>query len=291
MNRYQDMFARLRDQNEGALIPFLMLGDPDAETSFAQICAVIEAGADALELGIPYSDPVADGPTIVAAANRALAAGVTPPSALALVARVRAKYPQLPVGLLVYGNLVYGSSADGSQRNVEQENADQALAVKSAVSGVEHFFAEAKNAGVDSILVPDVPVRESTRIRAAGTATGIDNVFILPPNASAQTQADVARLSQGYVYLLSRAGVTGSETAANMPLEHLVAALSTYHAAPAILGFGISAPEHVRGAVEAGAAGVIVGSALVKRLAELAPGASLGAVQGYVRELKAATRR
>ena len=296
MNRYQDMFARLRDKNEGALIPFLMLGDPDPETSFAQICAVVEAGADALELGIPYSDPVADGPTIVAAANRALAAGVTPPSALALVARVRAKYPQLPIGLLVYGNLVYGSSApDCSAQDFSakdsQAKAGQAHADKSAVSGVEHFFAEAKNAGVDSILVPDVPVRESARIRAASAATGIDNVFILPPNASAQTQADVARLSQGYVYLLSRAGVTGSETAANMPLEHLVAALSAHHAAPAILGFGISAPEHVRGAVQAGAAGVIVGSALVKRLAELAPGASLAAMQAYVRELKAATRR
>ena len=291
MNSYQDMFARLRDKNEGALIPFLMLGDPDPETSFAQICAVVEAGADALELGIPYSDPVADGPTIVAAANRALSAGVTPPSALALVARVRAKYPQLPIGLLVYDNLVYGSSAHDVSAPDSQANAGQAHADTRAISGVEHFFAEAKTAGVDSILVPDVPVRESARIRAAGTAAGIDNVFILPPNASAQTQADVARLSQGYVYLLSRAGVTGSETAANMPLEHLVAALSAHHSAPAILGFGISASEHVRGAVQAGAAGVIVGSALVKRLAELAPGASLGAVQAYVRELKEATRR
>lgn len=264
MKRYQDMFARLRDRNEGALIPFLMLGDPDLETSFARICAVVEAGADALELGIPYSDPVADGPTIVAAANRALAAGVTPPQALQLVARVRATFASLPIGLLVYGNLVYGA-------------------------GVESFFNSAKQAGVDSLLIPDVPVRESAAIRAAGAASGVENVFILPPNANAQTQADVARLSQGYVYLLSRAGVTGSETAANMPLEHLIAALAGHHAAPAVLGFGISAAEHVRGALQAGAAGVIVGSALVKRFAELAPGASLEPVLAYVRELKAAT--
>ena len=266
MKRYQDMFARLRDRNEGALIPFMMLGDPDPETSFARICAVVEAGADALELGIPYSDPVADGPTIVAAANRALAAGVTPPLALQLVARVRAKFPTLPIGLLVYGNLVYGA-------------------------GVETFFASARTAGVDSLLIPDVPVRESAAIRAAGAKTEVENVFILPPNASAQTQADVARLSQGYVYLLSRAGVTGTETVANMPLEHLIAGLAAHHAAPAILGFGISSPEHVRGALQAGAAGVIVGSALVKRLAELAPSAALESAQAYVRELKAATRR
>lgn len=266
MNRYHDMFARLRDRNEGALIPFLMLGDPDPETSFAQICAVVDAGADALELGIPYSDPVADGPTIVAAANRALAAGVTPPAALKIVERVRDRFPQLPIGLLVYGNLVYGA-------------------------GVEHFFAETKAAGVDSILVPDVPVRESALIRAAGTKAGIDNVFILPPNANAQTQADVARLSQGYVYLLSRAGVTGSEMAANMPLEHLLAALRSHHAAPAILGFGISSPEHVRGALDAGAAGVIVGSALVQRLAASADANSLANVHRYVTELKTATKR
>ncbi len=265
MNRYQDMFARLRDKNEGALIPFLMLGDPDLDSSFARICAVVEAGADALELGIPYSDPVADGPTIVAAANRALAAGVTPSLSLQLVARIRQRFPQLPIGLLVYGNLVYGA-------------------------GVDSFFANAKSAGVDSVLIPDVPVRESALIRSAGSKTGIDNVFILPPNANAQTQADVARLSQGYVYLLSRAGVTGSETAANMPLDHLIAGLAAHHSAPAILGFGISAPEHVHGALAAGAAGVIVGSALVARQQSVAPDQAPAALAEYVRELKRATR-
>ncbi|NQD38363.1 tryptophan synthase subunit alpha [Permianibacter sp. IMCC34836] len=266
MNRYQNLFARLRDRNEGALIPFLMLGDPNAEQSFERICAVVEAGADALELGIPYSDPVADGPTIVAAANRALAAGVTPPLALALVARVRAKYPSLPIGLLVYANLVYGA-------------------------GVEHFFAEARTAGVDSLLIPDVPLRESALIREAGAKHGIENVFILPPNASAETQAEVARLSQGYVYLLSRAGVTGSETAAQMPLEHLIAGLTTQQSAPAILGFGISTPDQVRGALAAGAAGVIVGSALVSRQRGVAAEQVPATLAQYVTELKQATRR
>lgn len=266
MNRYQDLFARLRDSNEGALIPFLMLGDPDAEQSFERICAVVEAGADALELGIPYSDPVADGPTIVAAANRALAAGITPPLALALVARVRARYPHLPIGLLVYANLVYGA-------------------------GVEYFFAEARVAGVDSLLIPDVPLRESALIRQAGAAHGIENVFILPPNASAETQADVARLSQGYVYLLSRAGVTGSETAAQMPLEHLIAGLARQQSAPAILGFGISTPDQVRGALTAGAAGVIVGSALVSRQQAVAAEQVPATLAQYISELKQATRR
>jgi len=270
MNRYQDLFSRLRDRGEGALIPFLMLGDPTPEASFERICAVVEAGADALELGLPYSDPVADGPTIVAAANRALAAGVTPVSALQIVARVRAQYPELPIGLLVYANLVYVNRVYGP--------------------GVQAFFAQVKAAGVDSLLIPDVPMRESAAIRAAGTASGIDNVFILPPNANAVTEAEVARLSQGYVYLLSRAGVTGTETTAKMPLEHLIAGLASHHAAPAILGFGISTPEHVHGALAAGAAGVIVGSALVAKQIGMPSEQVPLVLAAYVKEMKQATR-
>lgn len=297
MNRYQQLFAELRDRREGALIPFLMLGDPSPEQSFARMCAVVEAGADALELGIPYSDPVADGPTIVAAANRALAAGVTPASALELVARLRSRYPQLPIGLLVYANLVYAYQVCAKQDyanqvHANQDHANQDDADQQAGTGIERFFAAAKTAGVDSILVPDVPVRESAAIRAAGARCGIDTVFILPPNADTDTQANVAQLSQGYVYLLSRAGVTGTETAANMPLRHLLSALAAQRAAPAILGFGISTPAHVRGALAAGAAGVIVGSALVSQLAtvdEAAHEAALAEVRHYIGQMKAAT--
>lgn len=265
MNRYQHLFAQLRDRQEGALIPFLMLGDPDPETSFAHICAVVEAGADALELGIPYSDPVADGPTIVEAANRALAAGVNSQAAFALVKKVRDAYPHLPIGLLVYANLVHGP-------------------------GVEHFFAGLAAAGADSVLVPDWPLREAVVLEQAGRAHGIENVFILPPNASAHTLSEVAQRSQGYVYLLSRAGVTGAERAAEMPLEHLIAALRVQQSAPPILGFGISQPSQVKAALAAGAAGVIVGSALVKVLAGSKGAQAIAAARQLVGSLKAATR-
>ena len=260
-NRYQSMFARLRDANEGALVPFLMLGDPDLETSFERICAVVDAGADALELGIPYSDPVADGPTIVLSANRALTAGVTPDQALTLIERLRAKYPAIPIGLLVYANLVF-------------------------VKTVDVFYQRAQAAGVDSILVPDVPLREADVLRRAGANVGIETVFILPPNASIATTHLVAEQSQAYVYLLSRAGVTGSETKAEMPLAHLLSVLAEKKSAPPLLGFGISEPAQVREAVRQGAAGVIVGSALVAK----AQAESLDHIRQYIREMKAATR-
>ena len=260
MNRYQHMFTRLRDEKKGALIPFLMLGDPEPETSFKTICAVIDAGADGLELGIPYSDPVADGPTIVQAANRALSAGVTPASALQIVAKVRAKYAELPIGLLVYANLVYAS-------------------------GVAEFYRQAKAAGVDSILVPDVPLREADSLQQAGKQHDIDTVFILPPNASEATTREVAARSQGYVYLLSRAGVTGSETQAGMPLSHLLQRLREQQSTPPILGFGISTPEQVQQAISEGAAGVIVGSALVAKTTQC----STDQLADYIRSLKAAT--
>lgn len=259
--RYQTMFARLRDVKEGALIPFLMLGDPDIESSFERICAVVDAGADALELGIPYSDPVADGPTIVLSANRALEAGVTPEKALKLIERIRARYSAIPIGLLVYANLVFAKSVDT-------------------------FYQRAQAVGVDSILVPDVPLREAEVLRSAGEKTGIATVFILPPNANASTTQLVAQQSQGYVYLLSRAGVTGSETKAEMPLAHLLGVLVENKSAPPILGFGISEPLQVREAIHQGAAGVIVGSALVAKMQT----ESLDQIRQYIGEMKASTR-
>lgn len=260
MNRYQHLFSRLRDQKKAALIPFLMLGDPDPDTSFQHICAVLEAGADGLELGLPYSDPVADGPTIVQAANRALAAGVTTQNALTIIARVRTRFPDVPIGVLVYANLVYAQ-------------------------GVEAFFQMAKSVGVDSILVPDVPLREADVLVDAGKKHDIDTVFILPPNANESVARVVAQKSQGYVYLLSRAGVTGTETSAGMPLDHLLQLLRKHQSAPPILGFGISTPEQVKAAVADGAAGVIVGSALVNKTTQC----NIEQLKAFIAELKAAT--
>ncbi|EKE70949.1 tryptophan synthase subunit alpha [Gallaecimonas xiamenensis] len=260
MSLYNALFARLKANNEGAFIPFLTLGDPDLETSFEHLCLMVENGADALELGMPFSDPVADGPTIQAATLRALGAGTTPTKALALIRRLKDKYPQLPVGLLTYANLVFAA-------------------------GIDQFYQDAKAAGVDSVLVADVPIKESAPFVAAAKAAGVAPVMIAPPNASEATLKAVAELSEGYVYLVSRAGVTGTETAAGKPLGHIIDTLKRFESAPVVLGFGIGEPSQVRAALAAGCDGAISGSATVKA-AERSPQALARFVEG----MKAASR-
>lgn len=258
MSRYAEMFQRLEANGEGALIPFLMLGDPDTETCLARIDAIVAAGADALELGLPFSDPIADGPTLVDAANRARAGGATTTRCFEMLRTVRARHPHIPIGLLVYANLVL-------------------------TRGMEIFVMDAANAGVDSILVPDMPLREAKPLQDAGVRHGVDIVFILPPGATDEHLRAVAVASRGYVYVLGRKGVTGAERTA-MPLPEAFDALKACEAAPAIIGFGISSAAHVRKAIANGARGAIVGSALVKAFTEGEDGAAL------VRELKHATR-
>lgn len=240
MSRYPKMFERLTGANEGAFVPFVMVGDPDPEISEAVIEALIAGGADALELGVPFSDPVADGPTIQRAHLRALAAGVGFRGALEVVARVRAEHPDLPIGMLIYGNVPFAV-------------------------GLETFYSECAAAGIDSVLLPDIPVREGEPFSKAAEAAGIDAVYIAPPSASEETLDDVARTSRGYVYAVSRAGVTGTETeSSTVGLAESVARLREDAAAPVMLGFGISRPEHVAEAIGAGADGAISGSATVK---------------------------
>ncbi|SDN85092.1 tryptophan synthase, alpha chain [Actinomyces ruminicola] len=247
MSRYPAMFSRLADADEGAFVPFVMVGDPTPAASEAIIEALIDGGADALELGVPFSDPVADGPTIQRAHLRALGAGASLADCLEVVARVRGRHPELPIGMLIYGNVPFAI-------------------------GLEEFYRRCAAAGIDSVLLPDVPVRESAEFSAAAAAAGIDAVYIAPPSASAQTLDAVAAASRGYVYAVSRAGVTGTERASStVGLAQSVARLRQDAAAPVMLGFGISAPAQVAEAIEAGADGAISGSAVVKIVEAHAP--------------------
>jgi tryptophan synthase alpha chain len=238
MQRYDLMFKRLATANQGAFVPFVTLGDPTLEVSFDIIKTLVDAGADALELGIPFSDPIADGPTIQGANIRALAAGVTPAQCFELISKIRSYSPDLPIGLLLYSNLVMAR-------------------------GIGNFYQQAKAAGVDSVLIADVPLHESKLFRNAAEANDIAQIFIAPPNITDDSLREVASYGRGYTYLLSRAGVTGAETVAAMPADALVQKLKEYHAAPTLLGFGISKPEHVKAALTSGAAGAISGSAIV----------------------------
>lgn len=238
-NRYQATFSALKAQQKGAFVPFVTIGDPGLELSLKIIQTLVDNGADALELGFPFSDPLADGPVIQGANLRALAAGTKPKDCFELIAKVRAQHPDLPIGLLLYANLVFAN-------------------------GIDAFYAKAQAAGVDSVLIADVPVEESAPFSQAAKAHGIAPIFIAPPNADADTLKLVSDSGEGYTYLLSRAGVTGTESKAGQPIETILAQLAEFNAPPPLLGFGIAEPEQVRDAISAGAAGAISGSAVVK---------------------------
>jgi tryptophan synthase alpha chain len=254
MSRYAAMFERLG--SEGAFGAFLMLGDPDLETSARLLDAVVEGGADMIEVGIPFSDPVADGPVIQAAARRALSAGVRVSDCLGLLAAFRARRPAVPVGILTYANIV------------------------SARAG---FIVDAAEAGADSLLIADVPALEAEPFEQGMEQAGIEPVLIAAANTPGPTLARIARLSKAYTYCVSRAGITGTHAGGQFD-PNLVARLKAAGAPPAIFGFGISKPDHVRAALAAGARGVICGSAIVDRAARG------GDVAELVRSLKAATR-
>lgn len=268
MQRYDEMFKRLGECKQGAFVPFVTVGDPSLDLSFEIIKTLIDQGADALELGIPFSDPIADGPTIQNANIRALAAGVTPAQCFELISKIRAYNADIPIGLLLYSNLVLAR-------------------------GIETFYSTAKAAGVDSILIADVPLHESSMFRNVAQKHDIAQIFIAPPNITKDGLNELASYGRGYTYLLSRAGVTGTETAAAMPASQLVQQLRDVNAAPTLLGFGISKPEHVKAALDAGAAGAISGSAIVQIIEkyQLDKSMLLQELGAFVAAMKAATQR
>lgn len=239
MNRYEQMFLGLSARKRIAFVPFTVLGYPDLVRSEAWIEAMIAAGADALELGIPFSDPLADGPTIQRAMAAALAEGVSPDDCLELVARIRQRHPDLPIGLLLYANLVWAR-------------------------GPARFFAACARAGVDSVLIADVPLDESDEFLHEARGAGVGQVFLCPPNIDDRRLKLLAERGFGYTYLLSRAGVTGSNVAAGSPVAAIVGQLCELKAPPPLLGFGISRPEQVAAAASEGAAGVICGSKIIE---------------------------
>ncbi|MFZ7342696.1 tryptophan synthase subunit alpha [Avibacterium volantium] len=240
MSRFETLFTQLNAKNEGAFVPFVTLCDPDLERSFEIICTLVDNGADALELGFPFSDPLLDGPVIQAANNRALQAGCSTAESFELLAKVRSKYPEIPISLLLCANLIYAQ-------------------------GLDHFYQCCAEVGVDAVLVADIPLLAAEPYIQAAKKHGVQPVFICPPNADEATIKGVAQHSEGYTYLVSRAGVTSAENqsqAAN--LDTLVEQLKAYQAPPILQGFGITQPQQVKEALQLGAAGAISGSATVK---------------------------
>lgn len=235
MSSYQNIFGKL---NRAALIPFFVIGDPDEKTSLELVKTAIDAGADILELGIPFSDPIADGPTIQKADIRALQTGMTPKKALDFIAKVTA-YKPIPIGLLVYYNLVYHY-------------------------GVEAFFKDFKAVGGTSVLIADITVDDADEVAPLALAAGLETVFMVTPNTAEDRMRKIASKTTGFIYTVSLLGTTGQRNALSGSVKPLVAKLKGLTTVPVCVGFGISTPEHAAEVAAAGADGVIIGSRIVK---------------------------
>jgi tryptophan synthase alpha chain len=241
MDRIAEAFARTAREKRAAFVAYLCAGDPDFDTSLLACRAVLDAGADVLELGVPFSDPLADGLTNQLAAQRALEAGMTTARVLELVRRVR-EFSQAPIVFYTYYNLVFSN-------------------------GVENYIRAAKEAGVDGLLTLDLPPEEAGEVLAACAAHGVKTVFIVAPTTPVARLARICTAATGFIYYVSREGVTGvrDQVASNIP--EAVARIGQYTDLPVVVGFGISTSEQVR-QVGRYADGVVVGSALVNVIRE-----------------------
>jgi len=259
----QRRFADLAAQGRCALMPFLMAGDPSLEITAEALLALQRGGADLIELGIPYSDPLADGPVIQAAAARALAAGTTPARVMAMLASLRGQL-QIPVVLFTYSNPLLNR-------------------------GMERFCLDAAAAGAAGLVVPDLPLEEAETLSPLAAAQGLDLVLLVAPTTPAERMARIHARSRGFTYLVSVTGVTGIRTSLEARVEPLVAQLKAQGELPVAVGFGISGPDQAAEVRRWGADGAIVGSALVRRMADAAAaGMSVAeAAEGFCRELRA----
>jgi len=260
-------FRESLESGSAALVGFLTAGDPapDLTVKFAE--ALARGGVDVVELGIPFSDPVADGVTIQASTQRALASGTTPRKALELAARVKERVGR-PLVILSYLNPIYRM-------------------------GFEEFFAEASLSGVDGVVVPDLPADEAAGFKESAERFGVDTIFLAAPTTSERRLDAIIRASTGFVYLVSLLGVTGVRGEVSPEALRLLERVRARRVRPyAAVGFGVSAPEHVEMLVRMGAEGVIVGSALVKIIGENMgdPGRCSQLLTGLVSRLKEAAR-
>lgn len=235
MTAYRETFASLK---RSALIPFFVLGDPNYATSLDLIKTAIDAGADILELGIPFSDPIADGPTIQKADMRALANKITPAKALDLIAEAT-RHKSIPVGLLVYYNLV-------------------------VQYGHEKFFRDFKAAGGSSVLVADLSIDDADEIAPAALATGLETVFMVTPNTTDERLRRIVDMTTGFLYTVSTLGVTGARDTVSDLIGPLIRRIKAATKIPVCVGFGISNAQQARQVADAGADGIIIGSAIVK---------------------------
>jgi tryptophan synthase alpha chain len=268
-DRIESKFRELQSHGEGALVAYLTGGDPDPKAFLANATALIEGGADIVEVGIPFSDPIADGPVIQASSMRALSNGATPLGILGAIRELSSQFP-VPFVVLSYYNSV--------------------LAM-----GLDRFLEKARESGVDGIVVPDLPVEESDEFRTITLKHNIDLIYLSAPNTSRTRLRTILDKSKGFLYLVSLYGVTGPrDSLSPQALEAIKSVKSLARGRiPVSAGFGISKPEHVSAIISSGADGAIVGSALVHIVSQHLenPNEAPAHLRNIVAKLKASTKK
>lgn len=262
MSRLEAAFGRLRDSGQKALIAYIMAGDPSLQETERLVPELERAGADVIELGVPFSDPIADGPVIQQAADRALRAGTSLRSILAAVARLRTA-TQIPIVLMAYYNTVHAF-------------------------GTEDFCRDAVKSGVDGLIVPDMPPDEADPILAPAREAGLNVIFLLAPTSTRTRRGLVAKQSRGFLYYVSMTGITGSQLRDVADIGENVSKIRQQSRLPIAVGFGVATPEDAA-RVGRVADGVIVGSAIVRQIAQHAQDPQMvERVGSFVRSLKSA---
>ena len=248
-------------------MPFVVAGDPNYKISLEIVKTVINAGADILEIGFTFSEPIADGPTIQAAGVRALKSGVNTDKNFNFIKQIRRFNNKIPIGLLIYANLIY-------QR------------------GIEKFYRDAHDAGVDSVLVADLPIEEADSYIKAAKRNNVNTVFIVSPLTSNERLKKITKKVRGFVYVVSRLGVTGARADMQEDTLKLLRRIRPRTKLPLCVGFGVSKPEHVKAVCKAGANGAIVGSAIVKIIEQNLKNRKLmlKKIENYLKLMKEGTR-
>ena len=267
LNRIAEKFEELASKRECALVCYVVAGYPTTKTSRQVIDALVKGGTDVIEIGIPFSDPIADGPTIQAASNSALKQGITPEKALQLAKSIRKKYPTLPLLAMTYSNILVHA-------------------------GVEKFMGQAKSCGIDGFILPDMPIDEAEAYSAAASKLGLATVFLASPNTPGTRLQKIVDSTTGFLYLVSVFGITGARKSFE---DYTLTAVKNVKQAtgdkvPVAVGFGISTPAHVKFMRRAGADAVIVGSAIIERMAKSSGKKMSKEVDEFAKSMKKACR-
>jgi tryptophan synthase alpha chain len=245
-NRIDKKFKELKSMNQKALICYVVAGYPDIRASENIIASLINGGADIIEIGIPFSDPIADGSTIQDAIQNSLVSGTTPDMCLELASRIRKSFPDIPLIIMTYSNILFRK-------------------------GYIQFATQAKKSGIDGLIIPDIPIEEAKEYIDAVKRTGMSTIFLVSPNTSEKRLKIISKVCTGFLYVISIFGTTGERKGFD---EYTIQSIKRVKKVisdnlPLAVGFGISNPQHVRYMINAGADGVIIGSAIIKKIKEI----------------------